>query len=48
MIKAKVSVDDKALDLVELSQVSVVKGLISEDAIDREELSGPEGDLIQF
>ena len=37
-MKANATVDDDALNLVELSQVSRVQGLVAEDTIDGEEL----------
>lgn len=42
MIKSKISVNNEPFDLMELSQVSIIKSLISENSIDREELSWSE------
>ena len=42
MVQAKVSVDDKALNLMELCKMSVVESLVAEHSIYREELPRPE------
>ena len=51
MVQAQIPVDDEAFDLMELSQMSVIKRLVPEDPIDREKLPWPErlllSDLLQ-
>ena len=48
MVEAQIFINNKTLNLVELSQVGVVQGLIPENAINGEKLSRSEGDLARY
>jgi hypothetical protein len=43
MLETKVAIDDKAFNLVEFSEVSVVQSFVSEDSVNGKEFAGSEG-----